>query len=66
MIPERDRPGGRRTDVDGGDYIDLFLDDGYDDEFAREDSEADVVGWRARQWAFADGPRAERTDSDLW
>ena len=66
MIPERGRPDGRRTDVDDGDYIDLFLDDGYDDELAREDAEADVAGWRARQWAPADWPQAKQADPDLW
>ena len=45
MSLERPRPEGRRTDVDDGNYIDLFLDEGYEDELAREDPELDKGKW---------------------
>lgn len=40
----------RSVDVDDKDYIDLFLDNGYDEEIADEDFNAGIRGWWSNEW----------------
>jgi hypothetical protein len=58
-------PAKRSVDVDDKDYLEMFLDDGYDDEAADDDYSSGVRGWWSNEWVVSrwmdsDNPRDQR------
>lgn len=64
MIPVMGSPDKRKIDVDDKDYIDLFLNDGYDEEMAADDFDLCMDGWWSNEWVPADWMEASEDGRD--